>query len=275
MSDTNFRDPRTLPAAVALFNRTLKIQANDDDEFWEEDGGRRREYLDISERLHVVLSLMPWQTSPIDVVGLRPEWQGADDWKQAAELRAALMAIWTENITTMTLGRNATAALALMISTAHAEEIAPEFRVIANAAYVLAEYIYQPAQTVYPVSSTEATVLPFSRKGAMVVKRYGDCEFEITGGDISAKVQFNKLANWHDIDKRFQNQWTPGAVRILGSSPEAVCNSGKGCVGYMLLPMTDRVQTVLNSIRFVQQSSPTCHAAEIPMPTPEQLRPRF
>src|ERR1700712_416763 len=100
----------------------------------------------------------------------------------------------------MTIGRNAAAALALMISTAHAGEIEPEYRVIANAAYVLAEFISQPAQAVDPVSAPEASLRSWYGKG-LVVKRYGDCGFEITGGNSWARVQFNKLAGWNDIDR--------------------------------------------------------------------------
>jgi hypothetical protein len=40
------------PHAVELLKRALEIEACDDDEFWEEDGGRKRDYLDITDQLN-------------------------------------------------------------------------------------------------------------------------------------------------------------------------------------------------------------------------------
>ncbi|WP_256806324.1 hypothetical protein [Bradyrhizobium sp. Bra64] len=82
---------RVTNEARALFARALGIEANDDHQFWEEDGGNRRQYLDLAVELHRLLGLTPWQMSPIDVVGERPDWLRPEDWQQASELRAELI----------------------------------------------------------------------------------------------------------------------------------------------------------------------------------------
>ncbi len=73
--DTRWRSQIT-PRAVALFKRALEIEACDDDDFREEDGGRKREYLDITDQLHQALGLKPYEPSPLDCDGEPPSWEG-------------------------------------------------------------------------------------------------------------------------------------------------------------------------------------------------------
>jgi hypothetical protein len=51
---------------VALFCKCCEIQKFGDEEFWAEEGGRRREYLDASRDLCRLLGLPPWHASPLD-----------------------------------------------------------------------------------------------------------------------------------------------------------------------------------------------------------------
>ncbi len=88
------RPPRSqiTPRAVALFKRALEIEACDDNEFWEDDGGRKREYLDVADQLHQALGLKPYEPSPLDCDGEPPSWEGHPElWRKAAELRKALI----------------------------------------------------------------------------------------------------------------------------------------------------------------------------------------
>ena len=54
---------------VALFRKCCEIQKYGDEEFWAEDGGRRREYLNAKSELDSLLHLRPWEVSPVDVNG--------------------------------------------------------------------------------------------------------------------------------------------------------------------------------------------------------------
>jgi hypothetical protein len=51
---------------VALFRKCCEIQKFGDEDFWAEDGGRRREYLDAAGELRRLLGLPPWSASPLD-----------------------------------------------------------------------------------------------------------------------------------------------------------------------------------------------------------------
>ncbi|MHC2839798.1 hypothetical protein [Bradyrhizobium diazoefficiens] len=84
---------RISPEATALFERGLDIQSCGDDDFWEADGGKRAEYIEINNRLHEMLNLKPWHPSPLDVYGEPPaDDQHPEYWRQMVKLRAALMA---------------------------------------------------------------------------------------------------------------------------------------------------------------------------------------
>ena len=88
------RNPKITPEAVALFRLGLEIIEAGDDELWEEEGGRRREYLDADKRLcWVLLGLAPSEASPLDVQPGQ-KYYGAECWLEsvpkALELRALL-----------------------------------------------------------------------------------------------------------------------------------------------------------------------------------------
>ncbi len=88
------RPPRShiTPRAVELFKHALEIEACDDDEFWEENGGRKREYLDVTVQLHRALGLKAYEPSPLDCDGDPPSWEGHPElWRKAAELRKELI----------------------------------------------------------------------------------------------------------------------------------------------------------------------------------------
>jgi hypothetical protein len=81
---------KVTPEAVELFRRGVEIMECDDHKFWEEDGGRRAEWLKISSDLEISLKLAPWDTSPLDVAvdGTPPRW--ADDDMKGYERAVAL-----------------------------------------------------------------------------------------------------------------------------------------------------------------------------------------
>ena len=83
--------------AIAAFRFCEEIVAAGLQDAWEDEGGRRHEYLTAHQSLHAELSLRPWQASPVDVPdeGSCP-WDGAnlyaDSWSRAQELRRELLA---------------------------------------------------------------------------------------------------------------------------------------------------------------------------------------
>ena len=98
----NGRQPREkkislTPEMLALFARGCEIQSAGDDQRWEDDGGRRREYLDLDKRLNTLLQ-RPWCPSLFDTAldrerppaYLRPDHQLLRDWHPAQQLRKAL-----------------------------------------------------------------------------------------------------------------------------------------------------------------------------------------
>lgn len=95
---------RITPEITALFERGLDIQSyGDDDEFWENDGGRRGEYFAIGNRMHELLGLKAWHPWPLDVHGEPPaDDQHPDYWRQMVKLRAVLFAStdgrWVEGV---------------------------------------------------------------------------------------------------------------------------------------------------------------------------------
>jgi hypothetical protein len=82
--------------AIAAFQLCEEIVAAGQHEAWEDEGGRRHEYLTAHRSLHVGLSLRPWDASPADVPDEGPcGWGGnlyADSWSRAQELRRELLA---------------------------------------------------------------------------------------------------------------------------------------------------------------------------------------
>jgi hypothetical protein len=86
--------PPITPAAIAAFRRAEEIYNAEQEEAWEEDGGRRREYLDAHCELQLELRLRPWETSPLDLDEdlQRPDYENAADWNKALTLRRALLA---------------------------------------------------------------------------------------------------------------------------------------------------------------------------------------
>jgi hypothetical protein len=49
------------PAMVALWKRGQAILATKAEQKWEEEGGRRREFLDLAVELHELLDRRPWE----------------------------------------------------------------------------------------------------------------------------------------------------------------------------------------------------------------------
>ena len=90
---------RITPRAVALWRVIQEIEAEDGDRDWEDEGGRRREYLDARGELNLLLGIKPWQSSPARVHDPEPpKWMtagnllAADQWREAWKLRQALEA---------------------------------------------------------------------------------------------------------------------------------------------------------------------------------------
>jgi hypothetical protein len=81
--------------AIQAFELCEEIAAAGLAEAWEDDGGRRDEYLTAHLSLHGELSLRSWEASPADVPdsGACP-WEGnlyAASWPKAQELRRELL----------------------------------------------------------------------------------------------------------------------------------------------------------------------------------------
>jgi hypothetical protein len=88
---------RVTDQVVALFCKCCEIQKSGDEEFWAEDGGRRREYLDACRDLYSLLGLPPWHASPLDTdltgpAPYNPEGCWADTRPAALELRREILA---------------------------------------------------------------------------------------------------------------------------------------------------------------------------------------
>src|SRR5512139_908619 len=86
---------RVTPEAVALFKRALALY--DQQDAWEEDGGRRREYLEVTCDLQDVLGRTPWHENVLDTLGQEqpPAYMAGDakklaDYKRAVAIRREL-----------------------------------------------------------------------------------------------------------------------------------------------------------------------------------------
>jgi hypothetical protein len=81
------------PAMVVLWKRGQEILATKDEQKWEEEGGRRREFLDLAVELHELLDRRPWEVDVFYVDAMRPSGdQDQGDWVGAAAARRALVA---------------------------------------------------------------------------------------------------------------------------------------------------------------------------------------
>jgi hypothetical protein len=83
------RKPKTRTAqitdgAVALFRLCEEIIAAGRDEKFEDEGGRRREYLDARRALDGAVGIKLWETSPVDAVRETPP-----DWMHHNALQSA------------------------------------------------------------------------------------------------------------------------------------------------------------------------------------------
>jgi hypothetical protein len=59
--------PRISPEMLAAYQRALEILEAGGDEDWEEEGGNRREYLNLSMLLHRALGRKPWMYDVLDI----------------------------------------------------------------------------------------------------------------------------------------------------------------------------------------------------------------
>src|SRR5438445_11156920 len=72
---SKMRSVTVTPEMIALFRRGREIIKAGNHEFWEEDGGHRSEYLDITKRLNWrLLNIPPSDATPLDI-----EEDGDDD----------------------------------------------------------------------------------------------------------------------------------------------------------------------------------------------------
>jgi hypothetical protein len=91
------RLPSIPPEAIELFRRGLEIQAAGGHEEWEEDGGRRSEWLAIRKRLDWTLLKRLGEISVLDPVLDHPEmrpiglYSGGPSWDAGVALRKALL----------------------------------------------------------------------------------------------------------------------------------------------------------------------------------------
>lgn len=80
-----------------LFRRAKEIEEAGGDEFWEHEGGRKREYYEVCVELDWGLNRRPWQTGIFDVdvaTPPPPPWLDDDrDEAGAIELRRRLEAL--------------------------------------------------------------------------------------------------------------------------------------------------------------------------------------
>jgi hypothetical protein len=89
------RTTRVTDEAIEAFRLCEEIVAAGDDELFEDEGGRRHEYLEAHRALVCALGLKPWEASPVDVDEEPCSWSGnlyADSWSRAQELRRELLA---------------------------------------------------------------------------------------------------------------------------------------------------------------------------------------
>ena len=77
---------------VALWKRGQEILATKAEQKWEEEGGRRREFLDLAVELHELLDRRPWEVDVFYVDAMKPSDDQDGDWAGAVAARHALQA---------------------------------------------------------------------------------------------------------------------------------------------------------------------------------------
>jgi hypothetical protein len=87
---------RITPEMIAMFRRAVAIQAAGLDQIWEQDGGRRREFLDAESALDRLLDLELFETNPLAARREEPpRWMKEAamiaDWRRAYQLHLRLM----------------------------------------------------------------------------------------------------------------------------------------------------------------------------------------
>jgi hypothetical protein len=86
-------DPHVTAEMAALFRRGRDLVAAGGDRRWEEDGGRRREFLELSSLLHYQLGRRTWEEDVFDVADDAGPDAAADVRTAVAARRALLRAI--------------------------------------------------------------------------------------------------------------------------------------------------------------------------------------
>jgi hypothetical protein len=82
--------PRITSEMVGLYKRCREIVAAGGERSWEEDGGHRAEFLELSVILHHALGRKPWQENVCDVVDSPGKPPADEDVRSAVALRRQL-----------------------------------------------------------------------------------------------------------------------------------------------------------------------------------------
>ena len=80
---------------LELWRQCWRIRRRGAHKAWEEEGGRRREYIEACSRLGEVIGLRPWEVHPIDATSARPPalWvQPTAGYARARKLRRLFVA---------------------------------------------------------------------------------------------------------------------------------------------------------------------------------------
>ena len=81
------------PECVEQFRVAKAIYDADQENEWEEDGGKRRAFLDACVALHTLLRRKSWQTDVVDTLGhdTLPGYNvNEEDWRAARQIRIEL-----------------------------------------------------------------------------------------------------------------------------------------------------------------------------------------
>lgn len=75
---------------IRLYQAARAIEETGAHERWDENGGRRREYFELTKDLHKALNLKPHQPSVLDAIGSPPNWmtlsEHRKEWRKSAAL---------------------------------------------------------------------------------------------------------------------------------------------------------------------------------------------
>lgn len=84
------KKPKITDEVIRLYKAACAIEDTGAHERWEEDGGRRSEYLDLTKALHRALGLQSHVPSPLDAIGPPPDWltrpDDRADWRRSDAL---------------------------------------------------------------------------------------------------------------------------------------------------------------------------------------------